>query len=93
MDDRGRDDRLAGKVVAVTGAASGLGAAIALHCARHGARIAVCDIASEQGAQVAVEIAKAGGKACYFDLDVTDEALGRKRYRASGTSLVRCTCL
>jgi 3alpha(or 20beta)-hydroxysteroid dehydrogenase len=74
MDDRGRDDRLAGKVVAVTGAASGLGAAIALHCARHGARVAVCDIASEQGAQVAVEIAKAGGKACYFDLDVTDEA-------------------
>jgi 3alpha(or 20beta)-hydroxysteroid dehydrogenase len=73
MGEAAGNGRLAGKVVAVTGAARGLGAEIALHCARNGARVAVCDIARDQGMQVAANIAGAGGEARYIDLDVTDE--------------------
>ena len=73
MTGAGNDTRLAGKVVAVTGAARGLGAEIARHCARAGARVAVCDIAREDGRRTAAEIVRAGGDARYFELDVADE--------------------
>ena len=73
MTGAGNDTRLVGKVVAVTGAARGLGAEIARHCARAGARVAVCDIAREDGRRTAAEIVRAGGDARYFELDVADE--------------------
>lgn len=40
--------RLEGKTVLVTGAASGIGRAIALECGRRGARLVICDL-NEQG--------------------------------------------
>ena len=40
---------LTGKVAAVIGGASGIGEAVALGCAQHGARVACLDI-NEQGA-------------------------------------------
>lgn len=44
MDDyQPTPDLLAGRVILVTGAAEGIGQAVSLACARHGATIALCD--------------------------------------------------
>lgn len=54
----------------ITGAASGLGRALALRLARDGWRIAVCDINDEAAARVCEEIRAAGGQARGEHLDV-----------------------
>jgi NAD(P)-dependent dehydrogenase (short-subunit alcohol dehydrogenase family) len=59
-------------IAAVTGAASGIGRAIALGYAREGARVAVLDVNGEAAGAVAKEINAAGGAAQHFVLDVTD---------------------
>jgi 3-oxoacyl-[acyl-carrier protein] reductase len=64
-------------IAAVTGAASGIGRAIALGFAREGAQVAVLDINGEAAAGAAAEIRNAGGKAQDFTLDVTDHAACR----------------
>ena len=61
------------KVALVTGAGSGLGAAIARDLARHGARVAVTDINLEAAEAVAAEIDGAGGTALAFRLDTARE--------------------
>ena len=48
--------RLAGKVVLISGAARGQGAAAALLCAREGASVVLGDILTDLGARVAQEI-------------------------------------
>ena len=59
------------KVALVTGAASGIGRAIACRCARDGADVAVCDI-NEDGARKTVEmITKMGRKAHVFICDMS----------------------
>ncbi|GAA0350007.1 SDR family oxidoreductase [Actinoallomurus spadix] len=60
------------RVVAVTGAAAGIGAAAARHVAARGAAVLVCDI-DPRGEQVAAEIAAAGGTAAYLSADVASE--------------------
>ena len=63
---------LKGKVVLVTGASTGIGAAAALAFAHHGARIAIHYNASRAAAeQVAAEARKAGGEAVLIGGDVT----------------------
>jgi NAD(P)-dependent dehydrogenase (short-subunit alcohol dehydrogenase family) len=59
-------------IAAVTGAASGIGRAIALGYAREGAHVAVLDINGEGAGKTAAEIRDAGGKAQHFMLDVRD---------------------
>ncbi|HLK99912.1 MAG TPA: glucose 1-dehydrogenase [Myxococcaceae bacterium] len=59
-----------GKVVLVTGAASGLGAASARMLVREGARVALTDINDEAGQELAKEL---GMAARYWHLDVTNE--------------------
>ena len=59
-------------IAAVTGAASGIGRAIALGFAREGAQVAVLDVNGEGAAKTAAEIGAAGGKAQAFTLDVSD---------------------
>lgn len=63
---------LAGKVTVVTGAASGIGRAIALAFGAAGARVGVMDHNAAGAADVAAEIAGAGGSATALACDVTD---------------------
>ena len=58
-------------IAVVTGAASGIGRAIAKGYAQEGARVALLDIDAKAAADVASEINSAGGKAESFALDVT----------------------
>jgi NAD(P)-dependent dehydrogenase (short-subunit alcohol dehydrogenase family) len=58
-------------IAVVTGAASGIGRAIALGYAREGATVAVLDVNDKGAADIAKEIRDAGGKADSFALDVT----------------------
>ena len=64
---------LEGKVALITGAASGLGKAIAELYAQHGARVAIADINQDAADKVAAEINAAGGKALGVAMDVTSE--------------------
>lgn len=60
--------------MAITGAGSGLGHALALRFAREGWRVAVTDRDAEAAARVAGEVENAGGAAFVERLDVTREA-------------------
>ena len=62
--------RLDGKVAIVTGAARGIGRAIAERIAREGAQVTVADINDERGADVIVAIEMAGGSARFVRYDV-----------------------
>jgi NAD(P)-dependent dehydrogenase (short-subunit alcohol dehydrogenase family) len=62
---------LQGHIAVVTGAASGIGRAIASGFAREGARVVLLDIDETAAAKAAQEIGDAGGRAESFALDVT----------------------
>src|SRR6185503_9309053 len=66
--------RLEGKVALVTGAGSGIGAAIAQVFAEAGADVFVTDVDSKAGEKVAAEMRKANRAAEFLELNVTDEA-------------------
>lgn len=65
---------LTGKVAAVTGAASGIGEAIAHAFAVAGARVYILDRDEQRGPIVAAAIDAAGGSAIFVPLDVTAES-------------------
>ncbi|MFD5392908.1 SDR family oxidoreductase [Streptomyces sp. NPDC127097] len=62
---------IAGKVVAITGAGSGIGAATASLLAERGARLVLGGRRSERLAEVAARIEQAGGTAVHLRTDVT----------------------
>lgn len=66
------DLRLQDKVAVVTGAARGIGRAIALRYAADGAAAAVDDIDMDGAQKVAAEIEASGGRAAAFGADVTN---------------------
>lgn len=66
--------RLLSRVAYVTGAASGIGRALATGFAREGARVAVVDLQSEATVQVASAIQATGSLALPIVVDVTDAA-------------------
>ena len=59
-------------IAVVTGAASGIGRAIAAGYAREGAEVALLDINEQAAEEAAEEIRRAGGQASSFRLDVTN---------------------
>ena len=67
-------ERLAGRVALVTGAASGIGHAIAIRLAQEGAAVVVNDIQDEPGEAVATGIRETGGRAVFVHHDVVSPA-------------------
>jgi len=63
--------KLENKVAIVSGAASGIGYAIAINLAENGARVAVCDINLDGAREVADEIGSSGGEALALKVDVS----------------------
>jgi NAD(P)-dependent dehydrogenase (short-subunit alcohol dehydrogenase family) len=74
--------RLAGKVCAITGAASGIGRATARRFAGEGARLALVDVNEEGGREVLDELRGAGAEAELFRADVADEPSVARLYDA-----------
>ena len=73
QNKRGSDFSLEGKVAAITGAGSGIGRAIALEFASHGAQIRILDLNEDDAAATRTQIASAGGKAAIHICDVTNQ--------------------
>lgn len=65
---------LQGKVACVTGAARGIGLAIARRYAEEGARVALGDVDRERGERAVATMVEAGLSASFWRLDVTDES-------------------
>jgi 3-hydroxybutyrate dehydrogenase len=65
--------KLQGKVALVTGAASGIGRAIARTYAQEGARVVIADLHPAGAEEAAQDIVAAGGEALAVAMDVTDE--------------------
>jgi NAD(P)-dependent dehydrogenase (short-subunit alcohol dehydrogenase family) len=65
---------LAGRVILITGAGRGLGAAFAEACGRAGASIIVTDINSQWGERSAEKLVNMGISASYMHVDVADSA-------------------
>ena len=62
--------QLSGKVAIVTGAANGIGRAIAHAYAKEGAKVVLADIAEEEGERAAADIVAGGGDAIFRYCDV-----------------------
>ncbi len=88
------DKDLQGKTALVTGAASGIGKAVALLYGQHGAKVMASDIDEEQGQQVVAELKAAGAEARFYKADVGDPAqcrqLVQETVTAFGTLDVAC---
>ena len=65
--------RLRDKVAIVTGAARGIGRAIALRLGQEGARVAVVDLRGREGRETVRLIEGAGGQAVFVRTDVSDQ--------------------
>ncbi|HAE33471.1 MAG TPA: hypothetical protein DCF86_06460, partial [Dehalococcoidia bacterium] len=63
--------RLKDRRTIVTGAASGIGRAIAILFASEGAKVVIADIDSDGGNSVAKEILRSGGEALFVETDVS----------------------
>jgi NAD(P)-dependent dehydrogenase (short-subunit alcohol dehydrogenase family) len=88
--------RLDGRVAVVVGAASGIGEAVAVTCARLGARVVCLDVESDKAAQVAERLRSAGGKADAAALDIRDgeavqAAFDAVHQRQGGFDVAVCT--
>ncbi len=75
-------NRVLDKVTVVTGAALGIGQAIAELFAAEGAVVAVTDVLDDQGEAVAESIRQQGGKAKFWHMDVSKETSVRETLTA-----------
>ena len=83
---------LEGKVAIVTGAASGIGRAVALLCAEHGASVALVDVNRLGGEQAVDQIRSAGGEALFVCCDVTDPTAVQAMVTHTVTQYGRLDC-
>ena len=74
---------LSGRVVAITGASSGIGEATALACAQAGAKVSLAARREDLLAGVAERIAQAGGESVAIPTDVSDEGQARRFIEAT----------
>lgn len=85
---------LRGGTAVITGAGSGIGAALATELAEHGMRVVVADIDVTAAQRVATELAAQGLEARAVRVDITDpgsvEALAREAYGAYGSVELLC---
>jgi len=72
MTTKGNFD-FSGKVALVTGAGSGIGRAVSMGFADHGARVIVADIDTSGGEETVQLIEERGGTAVFIQMDVTNE--------------------
>jgi NADP-dependent 3-hydroxy acid dehydrogenase YdfG len=80
-------NQLAGRVVAVTGASSGIGEATALACAGEGAAVALGARRADRIEALAQRIVDGGGKALALPTDVSDEAQAREFVERTNSEL------
>jgi NAD(P)-dependent dehydrogenase (short-subunit alcohol dehydrogenase family) len=74
MTEHGKAFRLDGKTALVSGAARGIGAAVAQTLAQAGASVLITDVLERPGQETVERIRRGGGEAAFFRHDVTDEA-------------------
>src|SRR3954454_6644067 len=84
---------LSGKVVAVTGASSGIGEATALACARAGAAVSLAARRDDRISQLAERIQADGGTAVAIATDVGEEDQARAFVQQTGEQLGRLDAL
>lgn len=85
------DFRLDGRRAVVTGAARGIGRAIAERLAVAGAHVVVADREEAEGNMAVASIEAAGGKGAFISLDVTDPELSLGPWTPSMTSMALLT--
>src|SRR3954464_7441082 len=68
---------LSGRTIAITGASSGIGEAVALACAEAGAALALAARRADRIEELAKRITDDGGRAVALTTDVTDERQAR----------------
>jgi len=84
---------LHGRVVAVTGASSGIGEATALACAKAGAAVALAARRAERIEALAGRIASEGGRALAVQTDVAEEAQAQAFVQRAASELGRLDVL
>jgi NAD(P)-dependent dehydrogenase (short-subunit alcohol dehydrogenase family) len=88
-DHTARPDELAGRVIAITGASSGLGRAVAIACARHGAEVVLIGRNPETLERVHGEIAASGAPAASIAPLDLEKALARDYDQLADALLAR----
>lgn len=87
------NDNIAGKVIVITGASSGIGEATAKLLASHGAKVVLGARRGDKLKQIVAEIEKNGGQAIYQELDVTkrsdnDDIVERAKETFGGVDVI-----